>query len=263
MDLKQVHENAEEIMKMVRLQTYPLAIKMLKSDADIPEGAERPMRDMGYHLDLCQGFAMSRWEGRTIAMLKTDMWCFEPVVGYGLAEPAREFLDGHNRFPSSAMTLEAGRNWARSFPRLRVGNYIGIVSAPLEKCRFEPDLFVIYSDPSQLTQLLIAKNCIDGGDVTCTLSGHAVCVYAVVPVLQDKQCLVASPCRGDRRIAMTQNNEMIFSARMELLEELVKALNYLKENDWVFPWRFFLKPERELRYNYREIGEKMGMEYDK
>jgi len=42
MDLKEVHKNAEEIMKVLRLRTYLLAIKMLKSKADIPEKAKRP-----------------------------------------------------------------------------------------------------------------------------------------------------------------------------------------------------------------------------
>ena len=42
MDFEEVHKNAEEIMKVLRLRTYPLAIKMLKSEADVPEKAKRP-----------------------------------------------------------------------------------------------------------------------------------------------------------------------------------------------------------------------------
>lgn len=196
MDLKDQHKNAENIWKKLRLRTHILAIKMIKDKKDIPKEAKRLVKDLGCHLDLCQGFAMSRWEGKTIAMLKEGMWCFEPVVGYGLAEPPEIFLEGDNRFPTSAMIKEAGRNWANSFPRLKVDEYIGIVSAPIEKCNFEPDMFIIYCDPSQLTQLLIIKECIDGGSITCTLSGHTACVYAVVPVLRNRQCLVASPCMG-------------------------------------------------------------------
>ncbi len=261
MSLRNIHQNTEKIIKILRLRTSPLAIKMLRSEADVPREAKRPLKDMGYRLDLCQGFSMSRWEGITIAMLKEDMWCFEPVIGYGLAEPPQDFLDGNNRFPDSAMTQEAGRKWAQSFPRLKVGEYIGIVSALLNKCSFEPDMFVVYCDPSQLTQLLIAKNCIDGDDVNCRLSGHAACVYAVVPVLQNRQCLVASPCRGDRRIAMTQNNEIIFSAPTEILDDLVKALHYLEKHNWGFPWGFELKPEHKLAESYIKIGEMMGMKY--
>ncbi|MHA1410678.1 MAG: DUF169 domain-containing protein, partial [Candidatus Odinarchaeia archaeon] len=94
MDLENLHKNAESIWKKLRLRTHVLAIKMLKDIKDIPKEAKRPVKDLGYHLDLCQGFAMSRWEGETIAMLKEDMWCFEPVVGFGLAEPPKFFLEG-------------------------------------------------------------------------------------------------------------------------------------------------------------------------
>ena len=263
MELESIHENAKRLMEILRLRTPPLAIKMLKNEAEIPPNAVRPLRNMGHHLDLCQAFAMSRWGGKTIAMLKEDMWCFEPVVGYGLAEPPQEFLEGENRYPFSIMTREAAKKWAHSFPRLKVGEYVGILSSPLVKCTFKPDLFITYCDPSQLTQLLIAKNCIDGEDITCRLGGHAACVYAVVPVLQNKQCVVASPCRGDRRIAMTQYNEIIFSAPIEMLREFVKALEYLEEHEWGYPWMFELKPEYELSNNYAKIGEKMGLKYNK
>ena len=70
---------------------------------------------------------MSRKQGTTLAMLKEDKWCFEPVIGFGMAEPPQYFLDGYNRFPGSVATLEAGSNWARAFPRLEVGEYIGVV----------------------------------------------------------------------------------------------------------------------------------------
>lgn len=263
MELKRIHKKSEELINMLRLKSDPLAIKLLESDEDIPVEAKRPTKDWGYHLDLCQAFAMSRWQKKTIAMLKEDMWCFEPVIGYGLAEPPKEFLDGYNRFPFTAMNQTAGQKWAISFPRLKVGKYVGILSASLTKCAFKPDLFIVYADPSQLTQILIAKNCIDGEDISCSLSGHAACVYGVVPVLSEGKCKIISPCRGDRRIAMAQDNEIIFSAPIEFIESLIDSLIYLKEHKWGYPWGFELKPERKLANNYEEIGRKIGMDYGK
>lgn len=259
MNLKDVHKNAKELMKLLRLRTYPLAIKMLENKNNILEEAERPLRDMGYHLDLCQGFAMSRWEGKTIAMLKEDMWCFEPVIGYGLAEPPKDFIRGYNRFPACAMTKEAAERGAEVFPRLEVGKHVGIISAPLEKCNFEPDIFVVYCDPSQLTQILIAKNAIDGEDIYCSLSGHDACVYAIVPVLQKGKSVVTSPCRGDRCNAMTQNNELIFSSPIKNVKDFVKSLYYLKEHSWGYPWPFEWRPERKLDENAIKMGRAMGI----
>jgi uncharacterized protein (DUF169 family) len=121
MELKELHQYGEAVMQELRLKTRPLALKMLKPEDEIPAEAIRPVKDMGKHLDLCQGFFRTRWEGKTMAFLKEDMWCFEPVVGYGLAEPPAPFLEGHNRYPATAKTLEAGGNWAKSAPRLDTG----------------------------------------------------------------------------------------------------------------------------------------------
>ncbi|MEM0160743.1 MAG: hypothetical protein QXV94_02825 [Thermoplasmata archaeon] len=73
MNLEDVHRNTKKIMNLLRLRTFPLAIKMLKNESEIPSDAKRPLRDMGHHFDLSEGFAMSRWGGETIAMLKEDM----------------------------------------------------------------------------------------------------------------------------------------------------------------------------------------------
>jgi len=52
MDLKDLHKNAENIWKKLRLRTHILAIKMIKDKKDIPKEAKRPVKDLGYHLDL-------------------------------------------------------------------------------------------------------------------------------------------------------------------------------------------------------------------
>ena len=193
MTLAELHEAATELETILRLQTYPIAVKMLKREQDVPKGAQRPLKDLGYHLSTCQMFAMSRRQGMSLAQLKEDMWCVEPVIGFGMGEPPDYFLEGHNRYPGSARTLEAGRTWARAFPRFEVGRYAGIASAPAKSASFEPDMVMVYCDPSQLTQLLITKNWMDGLDVESKLSGHAACVYAVVPTVQTGEWKITSP----------------------------------------------------------------------
>lgn len=263
MRLGDYHSFGEEIERRLRLKTFPLAMKLLEKEGDIPEGATRPKRDLGYRINACQAFSMSRRGQAMIAMLKEDMWCPEPVIGYGLAEPPEYFLQGHNRFPESARTLEAGKDWAQAFPRLEYGKYIGIVSAPLTIANFEPDLVMIYCDPSQLTQLLNAINWKDGHDITCRLSGHAACVYSIVTVIQNREFQVTSPCGGDRGTAVAQDDELIFTAPREALQDLVLGLRYLSKYGSTLPREPWLRPEGELRESYTKIARMMGMEMDK
>ena len=57
-------KSREEFEKRLRLKTFPLAVKLLEKEEDIPPAAKRPKRDLGYHLALCQGFLLAfryRW----------------------------------------------------------------------------------------------------------------------------------------------------------------------------------------------------------
>jgi len=261
MNLETIHENAKEIRSTLSLSTFPLAIKMLKHEKEIPKDAIRPFKDMGYHFDNCQAFSMSRRGQKMIAMTKEDMWCMAPFIAFGFVEPSKEWLEAKHR-ALLGINKEARGKAVQSAPRFKVGKYMGIVSAPLEKCSFEPDMFIIYCNPYQLTHLLVAKDCIDGVDVTCTLSGHSACVLAVVPVIQNRKCWVASPCRGDRGIAMAQTNEVIFSAPIEILGDFVKAFRYLEEHGQQIPFELELHPERKLKDGYAAIGRTMGIPYE-
>ncbi len=50
----------EELEGRLRLKTFPLAIKFLKDEKEIPKGAQRPLKDFGHHLSLCQSLHIAR-----------------------------------------------------------------------------------------------------------------------------------------------------------------------------------------------------------
>lgn len=252
------HEIGEELEKRVRLKTFPLAVKLIEKMKDIPDGAQRPLKDTGHHLSLCQAYQISRRDGKTMAMLKEDNWCFEPVVGYGLGEPPQYFLDGYNRFPDDVATLEAGRHYAEEFPRLETGKYIGVVSAPLTMTGFEPDLVMIYCDQAQLSLLLLAKEYKEGYNLKCAMSSHAACVYAVVPAIQSGECQIAIPCRGDHYRAMAADDEMIFTVPKAKLPDLMTGLRYVNSTGSRLPRGYTLLPEYPLKESYERIGKMMG-----
>ena len=246
------HKYGEELEKRLRLQSSPVAVRLLEKEADIPEGAERPLRDFGYHILLCQGYAMSRREGRTIAMFKEDMWCFEPIVGYGWAEPPQYFLEGYSRFPMDVKNLEAGRAFLDDFPRLEIGLYRGVVSAPLVTANFEPNLVMLYCNSAQLNLLLLAREYESGHDLKCNLCSHAACVYAVVPVIKSGQCQVTIPCRGDRYFALAAADEVIFVVPTRKLESLLTGLRHVQKYSSKYQ-QPHMRREPELPESYRKI----------
>jgi uncharacterized protein (DUF169 family) len=249
----------EEIEKRIRLQTFPLAVKLLGKEADIPNGAERPLKNFGYRINVCQGYAMSRKEGKTLAMFKQDMWCCEPVIGYGWENPPRYFLEGHNRFPRDVKNLKAGRNYASDFPRLKVGKYTGIVSAPLTMVNFMPDLIMVYCNSEQLSLLLLGREHKNGHDLKCCLSSHAACVYSIVPVIKYGECQVAIPCRGDRYTALAGRDEIIFSVPTEKVGDLLTGLRHVEKYGCRFPKNPVMGREPERPEGYSEISKMLGM----
>jgi len=251
------NEYGRRIEEQIRPKSYPLAIKMLEREEDVPEEAERPKRDFGACMSTCQCLSLSRRFGTVMAQLFEDNWCPEPVIGFGLAEPPQFFLEGHNRYPGGVESLEAGANWARGFPRFEAGRYVGVVSAPLKTASFEPDVAVIYCDSAQLLKLLLGIAYKDGRDITTVLGGHAACVYAVVPAMLKGECQVAVPCRGDRGRAGTQDDEIIFSVPKGKIGDLAFGLE--QEGTGSIPTKFSMTPEHMLSTSYAEMARLMGM----
>ena len=247
----------ERIEKQIRPISNPLAVKMLESEEAIPKQAVRPVRDYGACMSTCQAFSLSRMYGETVAQLFEDMWCPEPVIGFGLSEPPDYFLEGHNRYPTGVASLEAGADWARDFPRFKVGKYIGVVSAPLRSATFTPDVAIFYCNSAQLLRFLLAIAYEDGKDLPVVLGGHAACVYAVVPPISKNQCWVSIPCRGDRGRAGAQDDEIIFSVPRDKIGRLAHGLE--QPGTGSIPTGFSMMAEYELSESYAEIARQMGM----
>lgn len=156
MNLDELHRMGKELEIWLRMRVHPIAVKLLKNENEVPQGAITPTRDWKHKYALCQAFARSQdGHEETITMFKEDHWCFEPVIGLGLAKRIPEFLKGHHRYPDSVKTLEAGAQWCKNMPYLSYGKYQGIVSAPIHLCNFIPDLIMMHVDGRMATYLMI------------------------------------------------------------------------------------------------------------
>lgn len=258
--LQEVNECGLELKQWLGMRVYPIAVKMLKSREEVPQGAVIPTRDWGHKYSLCQTFARSQREGLTIAMFKEDHWCFEPVLGLGLAERIPYFLEGHHRYPDSVRDLKDAAKWCQNMPHLEYGKYQGIVSAAIHTCNFMPDIVVMHVTGLQGTMLLIIKNWIDGEDIVSQLSGHAACVYCTVPSLLKHECTVAFPCKGDRRNAFAQDDEVLFTILPELLPDFIAGARWLQDHEWGLPLIEVFKEEYPLKKAYAEEGEMVGLD---
>jgi uncharacterized protein (DUF169 family) len=257
------HKAADELERRIRLQTFPLGIKFLEKESDIPSGAKRPLRDLGYHTKSCQDFAMSRREGLMVASTLEDMYCPEAAIGFGLVQPPDFYFEGRHRFPQTVENREAGSAWAHQFPKMEVGRYIGVVSAPLNTINFDPDVIVMYVDSGQLRMLLLAAASKEGPELSCVISAKGACVYATVPSMQTGNFQVCLPCPGDSRYAAAQHDEMIFSVPRGRLDQLLTSLRYLEPWGYKLPFRYIMNAESPHPGNYTKMSHMLGMTWIK
>jgi uncharacterized protein (DUF169 family) len=214
--LAEFNKYGEELERIIRLRTSPLAVKMLEKERDIPEGAIRPWKDRGQHIAQCQAFALSRRQKETIAMLEEDNWCFAPIIAYGLEDrPEDPEIQPFVTFPT--------------FPR---GKYIGIVSAPLRTANFEPDVVIIYANTTQLRNMLNPL-AIDNKKeaVDCYLFPPA-CGYQVVPVMESGRYMVTLPDPGDYMRALAAEDEIILSVPAARMEDFMQRMRAAMESEW-------------------------------
>lgn len=246
--IKEYNRYGEELERSLLLKTSPIAVKMLETEKDIPEGAIRPKRDRGYHLAQCQAFAMTRRQGMTIAMLKEDHWCWAPLLAYGLVEdPHDAFVDAHT-----------------SFPRFEYGKYIGMVTAPLKSASFEPDMVLIYSNTAQLREMIGVPKFQDKTLVKSEFDPIDSCVYSVVPVITGGQYRITLPDPGEASRAMAGDDEIIFSVPKDKLSGLVEGVRRSAEmkqraDDWA---HIQLRPDFPRPDFYKELFKKWGLDVE-
>lgn len=249
-----------DLEKMLSLKTYPIAIKMLQNESEIPKGAVRPKKDKGEHYAMCQVFGVARRQGTTLAIFLEDHWCFEPIISYGLVEPPQDYLDG---FTNSFFIAdkEAAAKHAREMTRLPVGKYAGMVVGPLKTANFVPDLTMIYSNTAQLRHLLFSLRYLNGTQVTSTIDPIGSCVHSVVPSLLKGECAVTVPDPGDFERANAQDDEMILTVPAKRLKELMDGVYHFEKSGMGFRrFAYSVQPNFQQPPFYKEYFKKWGLD---
>jgi len=244
--IKEFNKYGEELGNLLGLQTYPIAVKMLEKEEDIPEGAIRPKKDRGYHLAQCQAFALSRRDRATVAMLKEDNWCPGAVIAYGLVPKPDNPAGGA----------------ANTYDCFEYGKYIGILTAPLRTAAFEPDAVIIYCDTNQLRIILLSLKTEDRPLVKSNFFPLS-CSNSVVPVILNGEYWINLPDPGEYARALTIAGEMMFSVPGEKLVELTENLRQFDRNESGFAHeQMMMRPDFPQPDLYKKVFEAWGMDHE-
>jgi uncharacterized protein (DUF169 family) len=251
-ELNELRSFAGEIERSMLLRSYPLAVKMLEKETDVPQGAVRPKRDLGYHLTQCQAFTLSRRKGMAIAMLAEDQWCWGAIMAYGLVDPRIA-----EQFPEISEEV-------KKIPLLEHGRYVGIVSAPLRDATFVPDIVIIYSNVAQLNNMLHSLSFAGEGKVSTPLYPIASCSMSVVPALSGEYA-VTIPDPGELGRGLATEDEIILTLPVGEVKTLVEQLRMFRDDmHWGYKDHAFLEicPDFPRPDFYKRLFRACGLDSD-
>jgi uncharacterized protein (DUF169 family) len=214
----------EALDSYIRPQTFPVAVKMVRSGEEVPDKVRMPKRDLGTPMALCQGLALARRHGWPVAMGLEDMVCPLGAVTLGLVPAKDRFLDGSFNIPFWVKDQGVRAKMARALPQLEVGKYSHVVAAPLHRAGFEPDVIVVYGNAAQVGRLIQAAVYGTGEPVVSSSVGGFACGLEITQPMLTGECQFVVVGGGDRAIAQAHDHEIAFAMPVSRAEAVAEGL---------------------------------------
>jgi uncharacterized protein (DUF169 family) len=244
----------DEVMSAyIKNQNYPLAVKMLKREDEIPGHAKRPLRDFGAPFSLCQALALGRKEGLSIVLDKDSQSCPIALVGLGFVRPDA-YLSGEYKLAPMNQPLEARIRAAKATPRFEFGTYRYILISPLEGDGLDPDAIILYGSGAQVMRMIQAAVFSTGEGLRSRSTGSGGCLLSVVAPILEGECNYTIPGNGERRLGLIADGEMAFTMPRNRFDEVVNGLILSHEGKQTYPISpGYLKSEYTLPPPYVEL----------
>jgi uncharacterized protein (DUF169 family) len=243
----------EAIEQHIRPDTFPLGIKMVTRAEDIPEKAKRPGRDLKMDSALCQGMSISRRYGWTVAVSRDDISCPIGATLFGFQPRVDHFDQGHCCAGMYTKDAAAGAKTEAAAPCFDFGKYYAMVSGPLGRIDFEPDVVLVFGNPAQVMRLVTGALWESGGYIHSKYSGRTDCADEVIETMQTGKPQVILPCYGDRIFGQTQDHEMAFSLPWSFAQTLVEGLEGTHKGGVRYPIPQYMRYTGKFPPAYEEL----------
>lgn len=224
-DLKKINE---AFTKYLRLQTFPVAVKMCKSGEELPEKVKIPERDLGLNVSLCHSIAMSRKYGWTMAAGKKQS-CWAAGISMGFLPVKPDVADG--TFQESiglwGQSKEEAAAGVRDMTKFDYGLYQYALISPLHRANFEPDVVLTYATPAQIWVLMSCYLMAAGQKtLSCNLSIGAGCTTYITKAMKTDEAQFALIGTGERLGPNTQDQECMLSIPASKLDQTAEGLAF-------------------------------------
>jgi len=225
-ELEIYQQCGKKIEEYLRPASFPLAIKLMKAEDEIPAGAKNPSANLKVQNFICQNLKIARNFGWTIAVRESDCSCKIARSVYGwdpLTPEARQFA---NDFAIGLYAKDAATasQWFDALHYVR-GKCAGILISPLVRTKIIPDVIQIYGLPAQIMRLVQSYLFMVGGTMAFTSLGRAgSCHEGIIKTINEDLPQVVLLGNGDRVWGGADDTEILFSIPASKLELIVNGL---------------------------------------
>jgi len=253
---------AHELKGALRLRTEPLGAAFLAGAADFPDKTRRPSQVFGKRITICQGVTMARVYGWPLGLTSADLICVPALLAFGLApepQPAQELAGlmcevGFHRETAAALKE------VEALSRFAPGDIGALYLAPLERLAREPDVVVIYGNPAQIMRLVHGAAFFLGERAAGDFGGKVECSSYLIAPHKTGQLRVAIPGMGDRIFSMTQDDELVASFPVALLEGVLTGIQEAGRKIGArYPITFYQNFSPEFPPPYQERARRWGI----
>ena len=173
-ELDRYRNYGERIEALIRPATFPLAIKLIKSETEIQPEYKRPSREMALQNFVCQNFKMARSYGWTIAITEADINCKFARALYGWDILTAEEKKWGEAF--SVGLYARDRVTASKFEQHLYSldsEFAGLIISPLTRTKIIPDSVLVYCLPAQAMRFVQGYLYMEGGVLEFSAAGRA------------------------------------------------------------------------------------------
>ena len=213
----------EVIESNIKLDAKPVAMKLLKSEDDIPDGIEL-INEKIRHCEMVRKASLGSKFYSTIE----EQLCLGGAGAIGLREMPEKLANGEKYYSLGRFKdLETAKKLTSKLSIIKDIHW-GIIYAPLDEANFEADVIEIITEPvggMKLAQSIVYNT---GEKINPSFAGiQSLCGDAFSNPYIEKGINFTLGCDGSRKAADIKDNEMTVGISKYKIEEVISSLELI------------------------------------
>ena len=223
---------AAEIESLLRLSSSPVSYKKLdklKELDSIPA-----LMKLEHKATFCQVPSMVRSAGMTVGVTRDNFGARCARIN-GLLETTEEQITKEaNDFATTWFSsAEEARKQLAEYPLIPPGE--ALVLSPLAQGKFEPEVVLIYGNPTQMMLLMNGLQFKDYQRFQFFFTGEGSCADGLARCYTTGEPSLAIPCLGERAFGAVADDELVMALPPASIPKAIEGLHKLRERKIAYP----------------------------